>query len=460
VLGGLRPAPRLVTLLAVGLLFAVCALVSDLGAVGMVGWDLLVVLAFAADAAQLFRRGGIRVERRVRTHLLHGVRDDVCLVIRAERPGRATVIDEPPRDFVPRDVVEVPRDVRLVAQGAIEIRYPIRPRRRGRAVFGRVNILVDGPLGLARRRIVLEPDGVGEARVYPHVGDIDKGALDPKLMLAELGIKRTRKRAEGTEFESLRDAVIEDELKRIDWRATARRERLIAKNFELERNHEVLICLDTGRLMGALHAPAPATGDMDQSPEVDAPVPWTKLDHAIAVALRLAAVALRYGDRVGVLSFDREVGAWVRPDRGRAQLGRLLEAVHDLSSTSTDASYHRALMEIRRRQKKRSLVVFLTDFVDLETSAGAVDALSVLARRHVILFVALRDPHIREVSDAPIDDLAGAYRALAAMGLEESRAEVIEGLAARGIRALDLTPNAVTTGAIQAYLALRAAERF
>jgi uncharacterized protein (DUF58 family) len=267
-------------------------------------------------------------------------------------------------------------------------------------------------------------------------------------MMAELGIKKVRRRAEGTEFESLRDAVLEDELRRIDWRATARRGKLTARNFEVEKNHEVLICIDTGRLMGALHS-------MEGGDEE----PRTKLDHAIASALRLAAVALNNGDRVGVMSFDSAVGAFSRPDRGRAQIGRLMEAVYHLAPSSADASFIQVLGEVRQRQKKRALIVFLTDFVDAEASSSMVDVLAVLVRRHAILFVALRDPHARSVADAKIADLAGAYRSLAALGLERARSEVIEGLAARGVRALDLPPDGVTSGAIQAYLALRAAER-
>jgi uncharacterized protein (DUF58 family) len=136
-----------------------------------------------------------------------------------------------------------------------------------------------------------------------------------------------------------------------------------------------------------------------------------------------------------------------------------MEAVYDLSASSADASFIQALAEVRQRQKKRALIVFLTDFVDAEASSIMIDALGVLARRHAVLFVALRDPHLRAVADAKITDLASAYRSLAALGLERARSEVIEGLAARGVRALDLPPDAVTSGAIQAYLALRAAER-
>lgn len=448
---------RTVLLAALGLIPGAFALVSDLGLVALVAWDLLLMAAFAVDAAMVRRlhEQQLVVERAVRTHLLHGVEEMVKLTIKTDSSDRALqaiVIDEAPRDLLARDVVEIPQPMRLIPGGIVELEYAVRPRRRGRAEFGAVNLLIDGPLALARRRVVIVPRGVSTVHVYPNIGDLDKSALNPELMLQELGIKRVRKRMEGTEFESLRDAVIDDELRRLDWRATARRGRLTARNFELERNHEVLLCLDTGRLMGALHQARPTMDTED--------VAVTKLDQAIAAGLRLASVALRYGDRVGLLTFDADVGAFVRPDRGRAQIGRLLEAAHDLEAASSDASYARALMEVRRRQKKRSLIVFLTDFADLETSSAMVDVLSLLARRHAVLFVALRDPHIREVADGAIEDLPSTYRSIAAMSLEEARAEVIEGLSSRGVRALDLPPESVTTGAIQAYLALRAAERF
>src|SRR5262249_43045320 len=156
------------------------------------------------------------------------------------------------------------------------------------------------------RRIILEPAGTKEAHAYPRIGDFDKSALDPALMMAELGIKRVRRRAEGTEFESLRDAVLDDELRRIDFRASARRGKLTARNYELEKNHEVMLCIDTGRLMGALIGSAAEGGELSD----------TKLDRAIAAAIRLAAVALRSGDRVGVMSFGSKIGAYLRPDKG------------------------------------------------------------------------------------------------------------------------------------------------
>lgn len=442
-LSGLRPAPRLAWLAIVGVVPAVGALVSDALLFVLVGYDLLLLVAFVVDALLLVRPGGVRAERCISSRLQRGRPQSVTLQLLSEAAAPAIVIDEAPQMLLPPGVTSRPRVVRLIEGGVARVEYAVHPRRRGRFTFGRLNLLIDGPLRLARRRVVVQPGGASDVRVYPNVGDLDRGALDPDLMMAELGIKKVRRRAEGTEFESLRDAVLEDELRRIDWRATARRGRLTARNYELEKNHEVLICLDTGRLMGALHGGAPNEGT-------------TKLDHAIGSALRLAAVALNNGDRVGVMSFDAEPGVFTRPDRGRAQIGRLMEAVFDLEPSRVDASFSSALAEVRRRQKKRALIVFLTDFVDLEASSIMLDALSILARRHAVLFVALRDPHLRSVADAPVEDLAGTYRSLAALGLEQARSEVVENLVVRGVRALDLPPDAVTSGAIQAYLALRA----
>jgi uncharacterized protein (DUF58 family) len=419
----------------------VCALLSEAFAPLVFAWNFLLLIGFAVDALLVAKSEHVTAERNASEHLTHHVEDRVVIKLKSDRAAHAIVIDEPPVFLLSPDIVEVPLKTRLIRGGTSIVEYVIRPRKRGRGEFGVINVLADGPLRLARRRITLTPLGTTAIHSYPRVGDFDKTALDPELMMAELGIKRVRRRAEGTEFESLRDAVLEDEIRRIDWRASARRGKLTARNYELEKNHEVVLCIDTGRLMGAQ--------DGDES----------KLDRAITAAIRLAAVALRSGDRVGVISFGSSIGTFLRPDKGRSQLGKVIEAVHDLEVEAADSSYFRALSEVRARQKKRALIVFLTDFVDREASREILDVLSILVRKHAVLFVALRDPHIRAVADAPIADLPAAYRSIAAMSLEESRAEVIENLSAQGVRALDLVPDAVSQGAISAYLALRSAER-
>lgn len=416
------------------------------------GWPLLLTFDAALLAAWLMDARRIPrtflVERAGPSRSGLGEPNTIVLKIRAFGPARAVLLDEPPPLLVPPEPAELPLPIQLV-NGTVEARYEIRSRRRGVHEFGQANLLVEGPWGLMTRRIRLVPNGLQVHQVYPDLGPIDHGALDPQLLMAELGLKRSRQKSEGTEFEAIRDAVPEDELRRIDWRATARRGKWMARTYAHEKNHELLLCLDTGRLMGGLHR----LGD-----EREAGVYRTKLDCALQTALRLTSVALQNGDRVGVLSFDTQVGVFVGPDKGKAQLGRIMEAIFALEPRAADASYFRALLEIGRRQKKRALLLFLTDFVDPQASQGILESLAILSRKHAIVFVALRDPYLRIAADAAVTDLAGVYRSLTALGLEASRAELLRGLAHTGVRALDLTPEEASVGAIQAYLTARARE--
>lgn len=443
----LRPTLRSVGLLGIGGVLTLVGLAWPPGLWLGLGLDLWWLAAFVVDALRLPPLAAFGAERTTPGRLSHGVQAQVQVVLHSTAEAQLVAIDEPPAALVPPEVLELPRPARIPAGGQATITYEICPRRRGLHTFGPLNLLVQGPLGLATARRVLVPRGVQEVHVYPDLGPLDHGALDPELLLAELGVKRIRQRSEGTEFESLRDAVPEDDQRRIDWRATARRGRPIARNYELERNHEVLLCLDVGRLMGTL----------DRSTK--AQVHQTKLDPAIQTALRLAAVALRNGDRVGLLAFDDRVVAHLRPERDRAQLGRLLEAVHQLEPSSHDARYPWLLGELRQRQKKRALLVFLTDVVDAEASAEVAEVVSVLSRRHPVVFAALRDRHLKEALEAPVEDAVGAHRSLAALSLVESRAVLLEGLRAQGVEVMDVLPEQVTARAISAYLRLRAEGR-
>ena len=202
-----------------------------------------------------------------------------------------------PRDLVPHEPSWT--NLEIGAESTHRLRYSIRPMVRGRREWGRAAALVRSPLGLLRRRIegptgdsiLVQP----ETRHY-----LRSEALDPKRVLAKLGVRPKRARGDGLEFESLRDYVVGDEPRRIDWRATARRGRPIVRNHRHEESRTVLIALDRSRLMGA-RAPRPDVGNRDDG------FASTKLDHAIDAALALAFASLVAGDRVGLLVFDRAV---------------------------------------------------------------------------------------------------------------------------------------------------------
>ncbi len=435
-LAGARPTPRLAGLLLVGAALATGGLAWSPLSLAALLLDLLLVGAVVSELRALPSGAAFSARRSLPTPIQLGESAEVRLSVLGP-PGRAWLLDEAPVDAVSAEDLERRLAVRLPASDA---RYPLRPRRRGALDFGPLNLIVEGRLGLVARRIVLEPEGVRRLEVRPAFGL--GAALDVQGLLAELGLRRRPRRGEGTELAGLREAVPEDDARRIDARASARLGRPVARVYEPEQDQELLIGLDVGRRMGAVIGP---DGE-------------TKLDRAAAVAARLAAVALAQHDRVGLLCFGGEAGAFVPPGRGRAHLGRLLEVLTAATAEPVDASWTRALEALRRRQKKRALVVFLTELADPGRSSATVEVLGLLARRHRVLYVALRDPELRALADAAPEDEAALHLGLAALALDDARGRAMAELARRGVRALDRAPDEVDAATLRAYLSLRARE--
>jgi uncharacterized protein (DUF58 family) len=281
----------------------------------------------------------------------------------------------------------------------------------------------------------------GALRVHPDTsGLLRREALDPQRMLAAIGVKRARPRGSGLEFETLRESVVGDEVRHIDWRATARRGRTMTRVYRHERDHPLVLAIDTSRLMGARCGGA------------------TALDFAIEASLALAYTALHHGDRVGVAVFDAELRAIVTPRRSRRALGQLIETVWDVQPRLVEPDYARLAGELARRQRQRALIVLLTDFAHAGALA-ALEPLAVLSRQHRLLLVALRNPLLDAVArgDRPADELE-RYRRLVVEDLLHERGVALAQLRKRGVQSLDLAPSEVTTPLLNRYLTLRFGE--
>jgi len=315
----------------------------------------------------------------------------------------------------------------------------VKTLRRGGAVWGQLNLLVDGPIGLFTRRQRFSPEGASSIRIYPRLHGLDAAFLDPRLMLADLGIKPKMKQGDGSEFHRIRLAQKGDSRRRIDWRATARRAKPMVRDYRPEQCDDIFLCLDHGRLMGA--------------PLEDSK---TKLDHAIEAVLRFAFLALNTGDRVGFVNFAEQSGTWIKPSAGRTHLSALMLACFDLKASTADANHAEVMMQLARRQSKRALIVFFTDFVDPEAAEDMVQALAILKRRHRVLFVGINDPVTASILNKPVLDSTDSYRGLAALQQELTRSEVINRVSALGIDALDLSPFEISAASINAYLRIRA----
>ena len=321
----------------------------------------------------------------------------------------------------------------MAAGGEARWEYRVRPRTRGAFAWGPIHLRYRSPLGLWEGQKTVP--AAGQAHVYPNLVALHHYHLLARAnRLESLGIRKVRARGSNWEFESLRDYTQGDDVRLIDWKATARRRKMIVRNQEAERNQTVLLLIDSGRLMNA---------------EVDG---VAKLDHAVNTALMLAHVALVRGDRVGLCTFSYQVHTWVAPRTHRAQIRLLTDALYDLRGDFTETDHGRCLRLLASRHPKRALLVVLTDFVDAETASEMIAHLQLAARRHLVLFAALKDPLLeRAARSRPADTFAG-FRKAAAVELLRERVEVLERLRQMGMHVLDVEPSGLTPPLINRYL--------
>lgn len=346
------------------------------------------------------------------------------------RPVRAALVrDESPAEMQPAQGAE-----RLALPGVL--RYSLTPRSRGERRFGRTVVRVPGPWGLGYRQTAL---GQGETvRADADIAALRSyDALARRGRLWELGVRAQRRSGEGTEFERLREAVPDDPLRAINWRATARTGRLMAAELIPERAQPVIICLDHGRLMGV------GAGSL------------TKLDHAVNAALLLIHVVLRSGDRAGLLGFSDRVTAAVSPRAGRAQLGRFIDAVRPLRAGDTESDYDEALTHLSRWQRRRALIAIFTDVLDPDQGAALVRQCGRLSRRHLPLVITVRDPAIDAAAHRPPADAGAMYARAVAGGLLADREDTLRLLRRSGVETLDADARTLSPRLVNRYLELK-----
>jgi uncharacterized protein (DUF58 family) len=319
------------------------------------------------------------------------------------------------------------------AHGEVLWQYQIVPRSRGQFAWEPIQVRYRSVLGLWERRRAVSCRG--ESRVYPNVSALQRyHLLAHANRLGAMGIRKVRLRGGSWEFESLRDYSHGDDVRLIDWKATARRRKPIIRNHEAERNQTVLILVDCGRLMNA---------------EVDG---VAKLDHAVNTTLLLAHVALSRGDRVGLCTFSHKVHAWLPPRPHVGQNRLITETLYNLRGDYTETDHGRCLRLVKARHPKRALLVLLTDFVDATTAKDMVAHLQLASRHHLVLFVALKDPFIDQAARSRPVQALDAYRKAAAIELLHDRREVLERLRQLGAQVLDADPSDVNPPLINRYL--------
>jgi uncharacterized protein (DUF58 family) len=366
------------------------------------------------------------------------VRSDNLVRLRLSHLGRApmqvTVRDEPPAE-IPSDRREF--SVRLQPGRAEEVRYHLRPQNRGAFEFREVFLRVPTPLGLVDRIVKLP---INEAiSVYPNVLALRKyNLLKHRGHLREMGIRRASLKGVGSEFESLKEYTVGDEVRRVDWKASAKRGKLMVREYEAERSQSVLLAIDLGRLMMA---------------EVDG---IRKFDHVIDAALMLANAAVQAQDRVGLLVYHDQVVRFMPPRKGRAQIGAMLEALHGLEPEPVESNARRAFNYLARRWRKRSLIVAFTDLIEPEASRQMTTALLSLRNRHLCLAATVSDPKLDLIASRTVSSPTNMYQRAVALEVQEDRKQVIRELELGGIHVVDAEPQNLAQALINYYTHIKA----
>jgi uncharacterized protein (DUF58 family) len=362
------------------------------------------------------------------------------------RPQRLAIRDVPPLSFL----LDVPAPIfttSVPAHAEETLTYHARPPRRGDATFGDLFVRVDGPLGLIRRS-VRQRNTAQPVRVYPNLRELRRYDLMVRRGLEAQPVGRPiRVAGASTEFERVREYLPDDEFRRINWKATARRGQPMVNQFEAERSQNLVVLLDAGRAMAALAE--------RESEEEDAEPGLTKLDYALNASLLLAYVASLRGDRVALLAYADDVRAFVPPQRGRRALLATVQALYNLRAEPVEPDHGRAFEFLGQRNLRRSLVVLFTDLADRESSANLAAHVLRAARQHLVVCVTLGDPNVRRPARRRPSDAASLYEKMVAQQLLDDRTAVLAQLASHGVLTVDTDADTLHPKLIGTYLELK-----
>ncbi len=429
------PSRGLLALLSVPL---AAALIASLWPAHAWVWPtaLTLVLAVAAgDALAALFTPRPEARRAAPDPLPLGAWREVRLQVRntAQRRLRLEVFDHHPELVESRGL---PARLRLDPRHTITCSYAVRALVRGTVRYGHIQTRVSSPLGLWWRDLKLGSQTT--ARVYPNLARITQYLdLATRHHLVRLGIHPQRRRGEGSEFHQLREYREGDALRSIDWKATSRQHKLVAREYQEERDQHIVLLLDHSQRMLARD---------------DA---LSHFDHALQSTLLLAWVALRHGDAVGLASFGA-TPRWIPVGKGTGHLQRLLDAVYDLQPSTDAPDYAAAVAEVLTRHPRRCLVILITNLQDAD-DAELLPALATLRRRHRVLVASLRERVLDRTLDAPIASFDDALRAGATADYLAHRQATLERLDAHGVTCVDATPEAFSTALVNRYLRIKAA---
>lgn len=401
----------------------------------------LVLLVFAllilVDYLSLYyRRAPVELERICNERFSNGDENKVAVRIRNKYPFRifSQLIDEVPDQFQLRNF-SIPAILNSGEEKFVP--YMLRPVERGEYQFHSMRLMVKSPLGLLIRRITKPTEQT--IKVLPSFLLLKQYELKAHSSnLTEAGSKRVRKIGHSLEFEQIKEYVIGDDIRSINWKATARKGQLMVNNFTDEKSQQVYCIIDKGRVMKM-----PFEG-------------MSLLDYAINASLILLRVALIKQDRAGLITFDEGLGNFLPADRKAGQMSNILEALYNQQTKFLESDYEKLFALIRTRVTQRSLIVLFTNFESMSGLQRQLPYIRSIASKHLVLVVFFENTELRQLTETPTNDVESLYIKTIAEKFQYEKRLIVKELQQHGIFTILTAPQNLTVDTVNKYLELKA----
>jgi len=398
--------------------------------------DLIILIIAMVDLFTVARRRWFSAERQCMkiASLRQNHRVTLMISNHSSRSFKMWLRDGLPQEFAPNPKQFV---VQINGRGRVTLHYEFRASRRGAFSLDVVHMRFNSFLGLWKS--FLDCPVTTVIHVYPDMKQLAEYAVLARTnRLSVMGVRRTRKIGLDNEFERLRDYTRDDNYKHIDWRTTARRNKLTVKDFQTNQSQRIIFMVDCGRMM------------------TNEAAGLSLLDHAFNAVLLMSYVALRQGDSVGLVCFSNEIHTFVPPRSGMKQMNQLLHASFDRFPQLVESRYDEAFLYLRTHCPKRALVVLITNVIDEVNSHQIEQYLGSIVGRHLPLAVLIRDHRLFDAADHPVGPEDSLYRAAAAAEILTWRHQVLGDLQGKGVLALDIFPEEMTASLVNRYLDIKA----
>ena len=398
---------------------------------------LILMLVTLIDVFILFKLpNGLKAERKLEEKLSNGDQNEVRLQLHNFYPFTVhiKVVDEIPMQFQIRDF-EINRVVQ--SGGLDEVAYYLRPVERGVYSFGALNCYASSILGFVARRYVFEKDAV--VPVYPSFIQLRKyGLIAFNNQFMHFGLRKIRKIGHTSEFEQIKEYVRGDDIRTINWKATAKRNELMVNQYQDEKAQEIYLAIDKGRLMKM-----PFEG-------------MTLLDYAINATLVLANVIINKSDKAGMFTFSHKVENIIAADRRRNQMQLIMENLYAIKTDFKESDYSRLYVDIKRNLKQRSLVILFTNFDTIESMNRHLIYLKGIAKSHLLVVVFFRNTELDDIISKESSNLFEVFEKVTAEKYEFEKRLIVQELRKHGIYSVLTEPENLTMETINKYLEIKA----